>query len=101
MDRPAVLVGVLLDQRMREHRQHELTLDRGKSPEQGLEVRVIERSVVMTAVGPDIGRIHEVERIRAVVALDDMGAVLGDDVEIVEGDEKLIELRLLAGPFER
>lgn len=29
------------------------------------------------------------------------GAVLGDDAEIVEGDEKLIELRLLAGPFER
>ena len=28
-------------------------------------------------------------------------AVLGDDVEIVECDEKLIELRLLAGPFER
>lgn len=26
--------------------------------------------------------------------------VLGDDAEIVEGDEKLIELRLLAGPFE-
>ena len=30
-----------------------------------------------------------------------LDAVLGDDVEIVEDDEKLIELRLLAGPFER
>lgn len=29
------------------------------------------------------------------------GAVLGDDAEIVEGDEQLIEFRLLAGPFER
>ena len=28
-------------------------------------------------------------------------AVLGNDTEIVECDEKLIELRLLAGPFER
>ena len=28
-------------------------------------------------------------------------SVLGDDVEIVEGDEKFVELGLLAGPFER
>ena len=27
--------------------------------------------------------------------------VAGDDVEIVEGDEKFVELGLLAGPFER
>ena len=29
------------------------------------------------------------------------GAVLGDDVEIVEGDEKFVELGLFADPFER
>lgn len=28
-------------------------------------------------------------------------SVLGDDVEIVEGDEKFVELGFLAGPFER
>lgn len=28
-------------------------------------------------------------------------SVLGDDVEIVEGDEKFVELGLLACPFER
>lgn len=30
-----------------------------------------------------------------------LDSVLGDDVEIVEGDEKFVELGLLAGPFER
>ena len=30
-----------------------------------------------------------------------LDSVLGDDVEIVEGDEKFVELRLLSGPFER
>lgn len=30
-----------------------------------------------------------------------LDSVLGDDVEIVEGDEKFVELGFLAGPFER
>ena len=30
-----------------------------------------------------------------------LDSVLGDDVEIVEGDEKFVELGLLACPFER
>ena len=29
------------------------------------------------------------------------GSVLGDDVEIVEGNEKFVELGLFADPFER
>ena len=89
VDRPAVLGGVLLDQRMREHRQHELALDGGERFQQVLEVRIVERAVIMSAVSPDIGRIHEVERLRTVVALYDMGAVLALDGDVVQPGAQL------------
>ena len=79
-----MFLGVLLDERMREHRQHELALHIGQHLQQLREVLLVEGSVVMGAVRPHIGRIDEVERTLAVVPLEQVDPVLAFDGAVVQ-----------------
>ena len=74
----------LLDGRVRKHREHELALDRSERIEQSRKISLVERTVVVPAVAADIGRVDEMERTLAVVAFDEIDAVLALDRNAVE-----------------
>lgn len=102
MYRPAEARNVLADPIVREHRQHELALHLRKNSQQLFQVLLVEGIRVVTAVAADIGRIDEMERLRTIVAADDVFAVfaLNGDVRKALTD-RLRKLILTVEELER
>ena len=74
----------LLDEGMREHREHELAFDLGECLQQELEILIIERAIVVSAVSPDIRWVNEMEGIFAVISLNHMSSVFAFNGDMVK-----------------
>ena len=63
-----MLLYELLDERMREHREHELAFDLGEGLKKMLEIFIVERAVIVSAVSSDIRWVNEMKGIFTAVA---------------------------------
>ena len=67
-NRPADAPGILADQVMGIHRQHEFPLYSGEHIEQAVQIFPVEHPRIMAHIGAHIGRIHEMKGRRGIEA---------------------------------
>ena len=90
-----MLLYELLDERMREHREHELAFDLGEGLKKMLEIFIVERAVIVSAVSPDIRWVNEMKSILAVISLNHMSAVFAFNGNMVKPATQLFRKLLL------
>lgn len=87
---PTVFPDILLNEPMREHRQHKLSPDLCKRIEQVLKILLVERAIVMPAITSHIGRIDKMECPIAIITADKIRAILAFNGHILQARTQLL-----------